>query len=61
MLNLFYDNPGEPPNLDCVGEIEAPDIWAPMYTSTFVPRMAAMMGEANIVRASRAKPELRAV
>ncbi len=45
MLNAFYDQPGEAPDLSCVDEMEEPEIWAPMYVTTIAPRLMAVMGE----------------
>lgn len=45
MLNKFYDNPTEPPDLSCVEEMEEPQMWAPMYTTTIAPVLGGMMIE----------------
>jgi pimeloyl-ACP methyl ester carboxylesterase len=45
MLNMFYDNPSAEPDLACVGEMEEPRIWAPLYVSRIVPRLLALMAE----------------
>jgi hypothetical protein len=43
MLNKFYDNPTADPDLSCVEEMEEPQMWAPLYTTSIAPRMAGMM------------------
>ncbi len=38
MLNAFYDDPTAEPDLSCVGEMEAPDFYVPLFTTSFGPR-----------------------
>lgn len=45
MLNKFYDDPTAAPDLGCVEEMEEPKLYAPLYTSTVVPRMMVMLAE----------------
>lgn len=45
LLNKFYDNPGEEPDLSCVDEMEEPEIWAPMYTTSIAPRLLVLFTE----------------
>jgi pimeloyl-ACP methyl ester carboxylesterase len=45
MLNKFYDEPMTEPDLTCVEEMEEPRIWAPLYVSRIVPRLAALQAE----------------
>jgi pimeloyl-ACP methyl ester carboxylesterase len=45
MLNAFYDNPEDDPDLSCVDEMEEPKMWTPMFLTTLVPKMLALMGE----------------
>ena len=39
LLNAFYDDPEAKPNLACVDTMEQPQIYAPLYTSSLVPRV----------------------
>lgn len=39
MLNLFFDDPTVEPDLGCVEEVEPPDFHAPLYTTSFAPRV----------------------
>ncbi|GJM09367.1 MAG: cysteine proteinase [Lysobacteraceae bacterium] len=41
LLNKFYDNPSAEPDLSCVEDMEEPQIWAPMYTTSIAPKLAA--------------------
>jgi pimeloyl-ACP methyl ester carboxylesterase len=45
LLNLFYDNPTAEPDLSCVAEMEPPDIFAPLFTTTVVPQVVVMVEE----------------
>ena len=45
MLNAFYDDPTAAPNLACVETMEAPEMFAPLYTSMLVPRMLLLAAE----------------
>ena len=45
MLNKFYDDPTAEPDLSCVEEMEEPQIYAPLYTSSVVPRLAVLAAE----------------
>jgi pimeloyl-ACP methyl ester carboxylesterase len=45
MLNKFYDDPTAEPDLGCVEEMEEPQIYAPLYTSSVVPRLAVLAAE----------------
>ena len=45
LLNLFYDNPTAEPDLSCVAQMEAPEVLAPLFTSTFVPQVLVMAEE----------------
>ncbi len=40
MLNAFFDDPAAEPDLSCVDEMEAPEIYAPLFTTSFGPRLA---------------------
>ncbi|MDJ0656676.1 MAG: alpha/beta fold hydrolase [Xanthomonadales bacterium] len=42
MLNGFFDNPAADPDLSCVDQMEAPQFYAPLYTTGVGPRLAAM-------------------
>lgn len=39
LLNLFYDDPNAEPDLSCVDEMEAPEFYTPLYTSSIAPRL----------------------
>lgn len=41
MLNAFFDDPTGEPDLSCVDEMEAPDFYVPLFTTTVGPRLAA--------------------
>ena len=41
LMNKFYDNPAAEPDLSCVDDMEEPQMWAPMYTTTVAPKLAA--------------------
>ncbi|MEM1412698.1 MAG: alpha/beta fold hydrolase, partial [Pseudomonadota bacterium] len=41
MLNKFYDNPSTEPDVSCVGAMTEPEIWAPLYTISIGPKLAA--------------------
>jgi pimeloyl-ACP methyl ester carboxylesterase len=45
MLNRFYDDPTAGPDLSCVEEMQEPKLYAPLYTSTAVPRLLVMLAE----------------
>lgn len=45
MLNKFYDDPTAEPDLSCVEEMKEPKLFAPLYTSTAVPRLLVMLAE----------------
>ncbi len=45
MLNRFYDDPGAEPDLSCPQSMEEPELWAPMYTTDFAPRLGALYFE----------------
>ena len=45
MLNKFYDSPMAEPDLSCVEEMEEPQMWAPMFTTSIAPKMMALMTE----------------
>jgi len=45
MLNAFYDDPAAAPDLNCVDEMEEPEIYAPLYVSRAAPRLLAMAAE----------------
>ncbi|GAB4193559.1 MAG: hypothetical protein Tsb002_24140 [Wenzhouxiangellaceae bacterium] len=45
MMNKFFDNPTAPPDLSCVEEMEEPQMWAPMYTTTIAPMLGGMAVE----------------
>ena len=45
MLNAFFDNPNAEPNLSCVDEMEAPKIYAPLFTTSIGPRLMAKATE----------------
>jgi len=38
MLNLFFDQPAAEPDLSCVDEMEPPEFYVPLFTTTFAPR-----------------------
>jgi pimeloyl-ACP methyl ester carboxylesterase len=39
MLNAFFDNPTAEPDLSCVEEMEVPEIYAPLFTTSIGPRL----------------------
>jgi len=39
LLNLFFDNPTAEPDLSCVGEMEPPDFYVPLFTTGVAPRL----------------------
>ena len=39
LLNLFYDDPTAEPDLSCVDEMEAPEFFVPLYTTSIAPRL----------------------
>jgi len=39
MLNAFFDDPTAEPDLSCVGEMEAPEFYVPLFTTSFGPRL----------------------
>lgn len=41
MLNRFYDDPSAAPDLSCPESMEEPELWAPMFTTNLVPKLAA--------------------
>jgi pimeloyl-ACP methyl ester carboxylesterase len=45
LLNKFYDNPSNEPDLSCVDEMKEPEIWAPMYTTSIAPRLLVLFTE----------------
>jgi pimeloyl-ACP methyl ester carboxylesterase len=45
MLNAFYDNPTAEPDLSCVDEMEMPDVYAPLFTTSIVPRLVVKAAE----------------
>jgi pimeloyl-ACP methyl ester carboxylesterase len=45
LLNKFYDNPTAEPDLSCVDEMEEPEIWAPMFTTSIAPRLLVLFTE----------------
>jgi pimeloyl-ACP methyl ester carboxylesterase len=45
LLNKFYDNPTAEPDLSCVDEMEEPEIWAPLYTTSIAPRLLVLAVE----------------
>jgi hypothetical protein len=45
MLNRFYDDPTAEPDLSCVEEMQEPALYAPLFTSTLVPRLLVMLAE----------------
>ena len=45
MLNAFFDNPTAEPDLSCVDEMEMPDVYAPLFTTSIVPRLAVKVSE----------------
>jgi pimeloyl-ACP methyl ester carboxylesterase len=42
MLNKFFDKPNDKPDLSCVKEMEPPDFYAPMFTTSIGPRFMLM-------------------
>jgi pimeloyl-ACP methyl ester carboxylesterase len=42
MLNLFYDDPYAEPNVECVDQMEKPQVFAPLFTSSIAPRLLVM-------------------
>ena len=38
-LNLFFDNPTAEPDLSCVDEMEVPEFYVPLYTTSIAPRL----------------------
>ena len=45
MLNAFFDNPTADPNLSCVNEMEEPEIFAPLFTTSIGPRLMVKVME----------------
>jgi len=45
MLNAFFDDPATEPDLSCVDEMEVPDFYVPLFTTTAGPRLAASVME----------------
>lgn len=45
MLNRFYDDPSAGPDMSCPESMEEPELWAPMYTTDFAPRLGAVFFE----------------
>jgi hypothetical protein len=39
MLNAFFDDPTAEPDLRCVEEMETPEIYAPLFTTSIGPRL----------------------
>jgi pimeloyl-ACP methyl ester carboxylesterase len=39
MLNAFFDNPDAEPDLRCVDEMEMPEIYTPLFTTSIGPRL----------------------
>lgn len=39
MLNGFFDDPAATPNLRCVDEMEVPEIYTPLFTTSIAPRL----------------------
>jgi hypothetical protein len=39
MLNAFFDHPDADPDLSCVKEMEPPDFYVPLYTTSIGPRV----------------------
>jgi hypothetical protein len=45
MLNAFFDNPTAKPDLRCVDEMEMPEIYTPLFTTSIGPRLMVMAME----------------
>ena len=45
MLNAFFDDPQAEVNLECVNEMEVPDMIAPVFLSSVMPRFIALAAE----------------
>jgi pimeloyl-ACP methyl ester carboxylesterase len=45
MLNAFYDDPTAEPDLSCVDEMETPEIYAPLFTTSIGPRLVVRAKE----------------
>jgi hypothetical protein len=45
MLNAFFDNPTADPDLSCVDEMEEPEIFAPLFTTSIAPRLVVKATE----------------
>jgi pimeloyl-ACP methyl ester carboxylesterase len=45
MLNTFFDDPSGEPDLSCVDQMETPDFYVPLFTTTLGPRVVATMME----------------
>jgi pimeloyl-ACP methyl ester carboxylesterase len=45
MLNKFYDNPGAEPDLSCTSDMEEPQFWAPMFTTSIATKLVAMAAD----------------
>jgi pimeloyl-ACP methyl ester carboxylesterase len=45
LLNKFYDSPAAEPDLSCVDEMEEPEFWAPMFTTSLAPRLLVLFTE----------------
>ncbi|MGB5448784.1 MAG: hypothetical protein WBM80_07655, partial [Woeseiaceae bacterium] len=45
LLNLFFDAPRAEPDLSCVDEMEAPEFFVPLFTTSIAPRLLLLAVE----------------
>jgi len=45
LLNLFFDDPSAEPDLSCVDEMEAPEFFVPLFTTSIAPRLLLLAVE----------------
>ena len=45
LLNLFFDDPNAEPDLSCVDDMEAPDFFVPLFTTSIAPRLLLLAVE----------------
>ena len=45
LLNLFFDDPNAEPDLSCVDDMEAPEFFVPLFTTSIAPRLLLLAVE----------------
>lgn len=45
MLNKFYDDPAEAPDLACAEDMATPELWAPIYPTRIAPKLALLAAD----------------